>query len=242
MRWLSTAWFWLVVLVTLPLGYVVCLALEPLLAPKGDVHRHWLMRFVNTWCHDYLSIWPFWRVRVEGVEQLPTGPCVMVANHQSITDILALMGLPKPFHFVSKASLFDVPLVGPMMRRLGHVSLQRGSTASTDAMMKACDTLLAAGESVLVFPEGTYAPEPKRLPFKRGAFLLAQRHDVPLVLVLLTGTSDLALHDGPFFALRADVRVRVMAVERAPPGLDDAGWAKSVAERYRQWLGGPPTP
>lgn len=240
MHWLSTAWFWIVVLLTLPPGYVVCLLLEPLVAPKGDRHRHWLMHFVNTWCHDYLSIWPLWRARVEGVEQLPEGPCVMVANHQSITDVLALMGLPKPFHFVSKASLFEVPLVGAMMRRLGHVPLQRGSTASTDAMMKACDALLADGESVLVFPEGTYAPEPKRLPFKRGAFLLAKRHDVPLVLVLLQGTSDLAHHDGPVFSFRSDVRVRVMAVERPPADLDDAAWANSVAERYRGWLGAPP--
>jgi 1-acyl-sn-glycerol-3-phosphate acyltransferase len=238
-RYLSTAFLWGSVLVTLPVGYVLALVLLAVTAPF-DPQRHALHRFVCAWCHLYLRFWPGWRVRVEGVEKIPPGPCVLVANHQSMADILALMGLGVDFKFVAKASLFDVPLVGWMMRRLRYVGLERGRPGSHADMLVTCGELLAAGERVLIFPEGTYASGPERLPFKRGAFRLAQKAQVPLVPVVLEGTGALVFEDGPWFSPTGRVTVRVMDPLPPPePDADDEPWVREVETRYEAWLSQP---
>jgi 1-acyl-sn-glycerol-3-phosphate acyltransferase len=235
-RYLSTAFLWGSVLVTLPVGYALAVALLLVTAPF-DRHRWLLHHFVCGWCHLYLRFWPGWRVRIEGRERIPRGPCVLVANHQSMADILALMGLRTGFKFVSKASLFRVPLVGWMMRRLQYVSLDRGKQGSHGDLLVTCGALLAQGQRVLIFPEGTYASGPERLPFKRGAFRLAQRAQVPLVPVVLEGTSALVFEDGPWFSPRGRVTVRVMdALQPPPPDADDEAWVRSVEARYETWL------
>lgn len=236
MRRLSTAWLLLVVLLTLPVGCVLALLLLVVTLPF-DRHRHVLHAFVTGWCHQYLRAWPLWRVRVVGREKLPRPPCVLVANHQSMADILALMGLRYPYKFVSKASLFRIPLVGFMMRRLQYVALERGKLGSTRDTVELTQGLVAAGESVLIFPEGTYAPVPERLPFKRGAFRLAQLKQVPLVPVLVQGTSELIHEDGPWFEPRATVTVTVMDPLAPPPlDADDEPWVREVEQRYEAWL------
>ncbi len=236
MRRLSTAWLFLVVLVTLPVGYVLALLLLLVTAPF-DRHRRALHAFVTGWCHRYLKVWPGWRVRVVGREKLPRPPCVLVANHQSMADILALMGLGYPYKFVSKASLFRIPLVGFMMRRLQYVALERGKLGSTRDTVEVTQELVDGGESVLIFPEGTYAPLPERLPFKRGAFRLAQLKQVPLVPVVVKGTSELVFEDGPWFEPRATVTVTVMDPLTPPPlGVDDEPWVHEVEGLYEVWL------
>lgn len=236
MRYLSTAFLWGSVLVTLPVGYVLALVLFVVTAPF-DRYRHALHHFVTGWCHLYLRFWPGWKVRVVGREKLPKGPCVLVANHQSMADILALMGLRYAFKFVSKASLFEVPLVGFMMRRLQYVALVRGKLASMEDMIVTCGKLLDEGEAVLIFPEGTYASGPERLPFKRGAFRLAQLKQVPLVPVVLTGTGQLVFEDGPWFEPRAEVTIEVMdPMAPPPPEGDDAAWVREIEKKYEAWL------
>lgn len=239
LRALATAWFYLVVALTLPVGYLIALLIFAVTRPF-DPHRHTLHFFVTRWCHLYLRAWPLWRVTVRGREKLPKGPCVLVANHQSMTDILALMGLRYPFKFVSKKSLFEVPAVGFMMRLLGYVALERGKLPSIKDTVSRTDWLIDHGVPVLIFPEGTYAPVPKRLPFKRGAFRLAQKKQVPLVPVVVEGTSELVFEDGPWFAPRGHVKVTVMDPVPPPPrDADEGPWVKELEAKYAQWLGTP---
>ncbi len=235
-RALATLWLGLAVLGTLPVAYLVAMALL-LATARSDPHRRLAHRFVAGWCSQYLRCWPGWSLTVGGAERLPAGPCVLVANHQSMADILALMALPGSFKFVSKASLFEVPAIGRMMRWLRYVPLERGRLRSAEAMLEACAGLLEAGERVLIFPEATYAEGPRRLPFRRGAFRLAQAQRVPLVLVSLHGTAELVPGDGPWFSPRGAVRVEVREVLPPPP--EDAELGPLVAEveaRYRRWL------
>ena len=238
MRTLSTMWLWLCVALTLPIAYVLGLVI---LAATFwfDPHRQLLQRLVCFWCHQYLRCWPLWRVRIEGLEHLPTGPCVLIANHQSMADILALMGLPVPFKFVSKASLFSIPLIGLMMRLMKYVPIERNRLQSMSSMMEQCVTLIRAGQSVLLFPEGTYASGLARLPFKKGAFRIAQMAQVPIVPIVVTGTSELVFEDGPSFAPRASVVVTVMPpLAPLPLGADDDDhFVTDVQARYAAWLG-----
>ncbi len=237
MRLLATVWFWVLVATTLPIFYVIATLLL-LLAPV-DPHRRIATRWVTFSCHQYLrACWPFWRVTVEGREHLPKGACVLIANHQSMADILALMGLGYGFKFVSKASLFGVPFIGWMMRQLKYVAIERGRMPSMQQMMETSEQLLRAGEPVLIFPEGTYSSGVERLRFKRGAFKLAAICQVPVVPVVVKGTSELVFEDGPMFAPSSHVRVIVMPPVPAP-AIDDDGdaLARQLEQAYEQWLG-----
>lgn len=237
MKYLVSFWFWVVFLLTSPvclvLGTVLLLVTRPF--DSGRRGLHWL---VTRWCWWlYMHAWPGWSVRVEGRELLPPGPCVLVSNHQSMADIFALMGLRHQFKFVAKASLFSLPIVGWLMSMMGYVRVVRGRPTAMQDMLEDCRHWLHRRMSVLIFPEGTYAQDGVLLPFKRGAFRLAMEERVPVVPVLIQGTTDLVVGDGPWMNPHARVRVRVLPP--VPPdtfGLDDAVLAERVRGLFLEAL------
>jgi len=230
--------FWMLVALTMPVLFVLA-SLVFLVTAPFDPDRRVLHAFVCWSCHAYLRANPLWRVRVEGRERIPRGPSVLVVNHQSLADVAACMGLHRPFKFVSKASLFSVPLVGWTMRMLRYVRLERGRPHSTRSMLEECRRWLRRGMAVLMFPEGTYAPDETLLHFKPGAFLLARDEHVPLVPVLLFGTRALVVGDGPWMAPRVDIRVRVLDPVEFPPERDAVQVAAEMRERFARELGRP---
>jgi 1-acyl-sn-glycerol-3-phosphate acyltransferase len=240
MKYLVTLWFWLVFLVTAPVCTVLGVTLWLVTWPF-DRNRALLHAFVCRWCHGlYLHAWPGWRVRVEGREHLPPGPAVLVANHQSASDILAAMGLFHPFKFVAKASLFRTPMVGWLMRLMEYVAVVRNHPRALARMLEDCRRWLARGVPVLIYPEGTYAPTRQLLPFKRGAFQLAIEARVPVVPVVIEGTTQLLDGDGPWMGPRASVRVRVLPpVPVEALGEDPERLAGRVRALYLEALGLP---
>ncbi len=233
-----TVAFWAVAGVTMPVLFVLTGLLYLVTAPL-DPDRRVLHAFVCRVCHGYLRLNPLWRVRVEGRERIPPGAAVLVVNHQSLADVAACMGLHRTFKFVSKASLFSIPLVGWAMLMLRYVRLERGRPHSTRQMLEDCRRWLRRGVAVLMFPEGTYAPGEALLHFKPGAFLLARDEGVPVVPVLLSGTRDLVLGDGPWMAPRVDIRIRVLEPVKVPPGADALHVAGEMRARFARELGRP---
>jgi 1-acyl-sn-glycerol-3-phosphate acyltransferase len=229
--------FGLLCAVTMPLLFAFFLLVWAVTAPF-DPDRHAVHAVVCRCAFHYLRVNPFWHVRVEGRERLPRGPCVLVSNHQSMADVVVAMGLFHRFKYVSKASLFRLPFVGWAMRLAKYVSLQRGRPHSTQEMMDSCRHWLRRGTPVLLYPEGTYAPQGTMLPFRRGPFRLAIEERVPVVPVILEGTRGLILGDGPWFQPRCRIRLRVL-----PPlpvdalGQDEAALAARVQALYERELG-----
>ena len=233
-----TVAFWMVVGLTMPLLFLVAALLFAVTAPF-DPDRRVLHAFVCWSCHAYLHVNPLWRVRVEGRERIPRGASVLVVNHQSMADVAACMGLHRPFKFVSKASLFSLPVVGWAMKMLLYVRLERGRPHSTRAMLDQCRHWLRRGIAVLMFPEGTYAPGAALLHFKPGAFVLARDERVPMVPVLISGTRDLVVGDGPWMAPRVNIRIRVLDPVDFPAGADAVQVAAAMRERFARELGRP---
>lgn len=123
------------------------------------------------------------RLRVSGGERVPASGAVMfAANHTSVIDPLvvavALDRLGRQGRFLAVAGLFS-GLRGWIIRTAGMIAVERG--AGPEPMVdKACDAV-AAGQSVVVYPEGTIPRPGERLPARRGAGLLALRAGVPVV-------------------------------------------------------------
>src|SRR5205085_3491099 len=136
-------------------GLVVLSLLWAVSTPFDRQRRavHWV---ICRWGHQLMRAWPLWSTRVLHRERLPKEPCVIIANHQSMADIIAVLGLYYPFKFVSKASLFGVPVLGWLMKMARYVSVERGRPKSMHEMMEVCRAWLRAGMSVMIFPEGTY--------------------------------------------------------------------------------------
>jgi 1-acyl-sn-glycerol-3-phosphate acyltransferase len=132
------------------------------------------------------------RVTCSGLDNLPQGPCVVVANHCSNLDPLIVMGhLVTEARFVAKSELRWVLPLSIGMAATGHIFIKRGSRKSGGRALDAAVASLGRGAKVLFFPEGTRAPQAGMLPWKSGAFRLAIETQVPVVPVVIHGASAL---------------------------------------------------
>ncbi len=237
MRFFVTFWYWLVFCPTIVFGW--CLAVPLWLATMPfDPSQKILHLFVNTWVFQYLKIWPGWSVKVLHRDRIPKGPCVFVVNHQSMADVVAVMGLRTQYKFVSKETLFTLPIVGWTMKMLKYIRVERGKPHSMHQMVEECRSWIRKGVPVLIFPEGTYASDPKKLlPFKRGAFMIALEEKVPLVPVFLRGTTELIHEDGPWMSPRARITVEVQEPIVPLPDETDEALASRTRRLFATALG-----
>jgi 1-acyl-sn-glycerol-3-phosphate acyltransferase len=129
-------------------------------------------------------------MRAWGVEHVPRrGGVVLAANHQSFLDPpLVGAALSRQLYFMARRSLFDVPLLGPLIRAVHSFPVERDG-ADLGAMRKAI-RILRAGGGVLLFPEGTRTPDGEVKTFKAGFALLASRARVPIVPAALHGAFE----------------------------------------------------
>jgi len=132
------------------------------------------------------------KVSVEGMDHIDPGAAyVYMANHQSMYDILALLGyLPVQFRWVAKKELFRIPIFGYSMARVGYVSIDRSNRQSAIQSLREAAQRIAQGVSVVVFPEGTRSSDGQIKPFKKGGFYLATDSGRPVVPVVIWGTRD----------------------------------------------------
>jgi 1-acyl-sn-glycerol-3-phosphate acyltransferase len=132
-------------------------------------------------------------VRAHGLDNVDwSRPCVVMANHQSYLDVLALYrALPRILGFVAKKQLFAVPFFGGVMRAVGCVPVDRQRRVEAMSSMRDAARIVAAGSSIAVFPEGTRSRGDRIAPLKKGPFYLAQLAEVPTVPVGIRGTAAL---------------------------------------------------
>lgn len=194
-----------------------------------------LHRFTCFWASLYTWFNPAWPVTVEGRQRIRPGVAyVMVANHLSLLDILVLFRLFAHFKWVSKIENFRVPLIGWNMSLNGYIKLRRGDGASVRRMLRACQETLAAGNSIMMFPEGTRSPSGRLRAFKPGAFELALRTRSPILPIVLQGTADALPKRG--FVLRGRHPIRVQVLDEIPydsfRALSAAELTEAVRERF----------
>jgi len=114
---------------------------------------------------------------------------IIAANHLSAYDILALYGwLGIDFKWVMKKEIRKYPGVGFGSQAVGHIFIDRSSTAEAIKSINAAKEKIKNGTSVIFFPEGTRSKTSKLLPFKKGAFKLAFDLNLPILPLTINGT------------------------------------------------------
>jgi 1-acyl-sn-glycerol-3-phosphate acyltransferase len=132
-------------------------------------------------------------IRVRGLQHLPPGPCLVVSNHASYLDgPLMTAALPGRFTFVVQHGAAGWPVFGRVIRAMGVTFVNRTAARAGAAQTRALIRRLQDGDSLTVFPEGTFREDaPGLLPFRKGAFLMAVHAGVPVVPAVIRGTRRL---------------------------------------------------
>jgi 1-acyl-sn-glycerol-3-phosphate acyltransferase len=202
-----------------------------------DPRLRWLHAFTCFWASLYTWVNPAWPVRIEGREKIRRDATyVMVANHQSLLDILVLFRLFVHFKWVSKIENFRIPLIGWNMRLNRYIQLRRGDRSSVVQMLTQARETLAEGNSVMIFPEGTRSPDGRLRAFKTGAFLLAQTARLPVLPIVIEGTASALPKRG--FVLQGRHRIRVSVLDEIPPEGFAAESPEELAARVQALIGG----
>ena len=133
------------------------------------------------------------RVTIEGAERIdPNGSYVFTGNHSSNLDIPVIMGrLPVSIRFMAKKEIFKVPVLGGAMRAIHMIETDRRfSPTAHRAINEQVTTVIDAGLSLMIFPEGTRSEDGEMLPFKKGAFRIAVDNELPIVPVTIVGAYE----------------------------------------------------
>jgi 1-acyl-sn-glycerol-3-phosphate acyltransferase len=141
------------------------------------------------------------RVSLRGAEHLRSGESyVFLSTHQSYMDIPIMLGyLPCQLRIAAKREVFQIPFLGWHMRRGGHISINRGSTAEAVESLQRAAREVRPGVSVFLYPEGTRSRDGAIQSFKKGGFKFALQANLPIVPVTIVGTRALLPRDSIIF-------------------------------------------
>lgn len=198
-------------------------------------------RFFQRLIHRNLALFLWWadfarllHVRYHGFQNLPTGGQVVAANHPGLMDATYLLARLSEVVCIFKPAIRGNPVLGAAARRAGYIASDGGS----DLVREASDKL-AAGRTLLIFPEGTRTvPGSPMPPLKPGFVLMARRAAVPIQLVRISWDSNVLAKGQAWWKLpRLPGRVDVTLGPRVKV---DAGDEPAVlAARIQAWFNEP---
>jgi 1-acyl-sn-glycerol-3-phosphate acyltransferase len=184
----GTAFYALTGWLCLPLSLPVLFGAPFVLAFDPD-QRTLMDRIQKLWGRSTTR--PFFHTNVVGAGVLEDlGPAVYVSNHQSWLDIYALFWIDAlQLKIVAKKEIMMIPVIGWVMSVIGHIPFDRKTGGKK--LLEDCGYMLEKGTDVFFFPEGTRTKDGKLQDFKLGAFVLAERHQVPVVPITILNTGEM---------------------------------------------------
>ncbi|ACG73028.1 1-acylglycerol-3-phosphate O-acyltransferase [Anaeromyxobacter sp. K] len=195
-----------VVAVSFPLALVLFLLTAPFDRRRMAVSE--LLRWLGEVLLRHAPLWP---ARIEGSLPPPPATFVVVPNHQSIVDAIAVACLPRNMKWLGKVEAFRLPWLGWAFHLAGYVPVKRGDRASGAAALGAMRRWLEAGVPVGLFAEGHRTRDGLLQPFHAGPFRLAVDLGVPIVPVAISGAWRAMPPD------RAAIRPSTIQVRILPP-------------------------
>jgi 1-acyl-sn-glycerol-3-phosphate acyltransferase len=136
-----------------------------------------------------------------------TGPWIFVPNHSSYADIMIMTALlPAEARFVAKAEVLEMPLIGGVLRKAGHFAFDRSDPGERIAQAMAVNQALQLGQSVIIYPEGTFTASAGIRPFQLGAFKAAIETGRPICPVVSRGAREF-FRESRILPRRSNIRV-----------------------------------
>jgi 1-acyl-sn-glycerol-3-phosphate acyltransferase len=230
-RFLYGLYAWIAFLLT-----VLCAVGFVTLLPGLDRRRRWVTAAARS-----LFAVAGIRVTVRGLELLPNGHCIVVANHSSYIDGVILQAfLPPRFSFVIKGEVRNVPVVHFMFRRVDSKFVERFVTAGSSRDARTLVKAATNGESMAFFPEGTFVATPGLGRFRPGAFAAAMKGGLPVVPVAIRGSRKI-LPAKRIWPSRGPLQIDILAPIDLPDAAieSSAGLAETARQRILEVLDEP---
>ncbi|HYF06702.1 MAG TPA: lysophospholipid acyltransferase family protein [Acetobacteraceae bacterium] len=178
----------------------------------------YLRRWIQIWARMVLGLLRGLcgiRLRVTGLEHLPSGAAVIAAKHQSAFDTIVWLALLEAPAYVLKRELLSVPVWGLLAKRAGHIAVDRAAGASAlRSMVREARGVLDEGRPIIIFPEGTRSQPGERLPYQPGVVALAGL-GAPVVPV----ATDSGLCWGRRAFIKRPGTIHLSILPPLPPGL-----------------------
>ncbi|HEX6982270.1 MAG TPA: lysophospholipid acyltransferase family protein [Balneolaceae bacterium] len=187
---------------------------------------------------------PSWKITISGhININDRKPYVMVCNHLSQADIPLISNLPWEMKWVAKKELFDLPVVGWMMKLAGDISVDRRAVNRKKATFEQARFNLENQCSVMFFPEGTRSRNGKLKTFAKGAFELAIREKVDILPLVIDGTQNTLPKKSWKFGVARNIRLKVLdPVSTEEYDLNDVSTfslevRSKIADQLAKWRG-----
>lgn len=199
--------------------YVI--AFLPLLLLPRRLHWKYAVLAWSRTCSLLLRLICGTRVDISGCENVPNGPLLIAAKHQSAWETLALLPMFSDAAFVLKKELMHIPLLGWHLKKARMIPVDRSAGMSAlKSLARAARVEVEAGRQILIFPEGTRRAPGAPPDYKFGVAHLYGALGVPCLPV--------ALNSGLYWPRRALIKragtIRVEMLPAIPPGLGRAAF------------------
>ena len=234
-HWVRTV-FWLIPTIAV---YTIVLGIASITSSLFDRRGHFAHRCARVWSWLILATTGV-DVTVEGLDRIEPGQTyVFVANHQSIYDIpVVFWSLPFQLRIIAKESLGRFPMLGPHLKRTGHMLVDR-SRPDRSGIFDWASSLTANGLSLIVFPEGTRSQDGFVGKFKGGSIMLAMQAGLPLVPVSVVGSRHV-MTKGELRTRPGHVTLIVHApIATTATAEPSASGVRELADRVRDVIRGP---
>lgn len=180
------------------------------------------------WSDAMIALNPYWKVQVNGLSNIDKNRTyIIIANHQSLADIVLAYQIKMQFKWVAKESLFKIPFVGWSLALAKHIKLERGNLSSIKKVYREAAHWLRSGVSVLFFPEGTRSETAEMGYFRNGAFKLAIKEHVPILPILFEGTGTAIPRGSWIFTTKTSAKLKIL------PAIETTGYQPSEFAKLR---------
>lgn len=182
--WLFYTFMFVFMLLAIVLAYVISF-------PFDRFHKltNWIFLTLG---RNFVRFNPYWNLKMSGFEKWSGDkPVLLVSNHQSFMDMPLQTMLPCKMKWISKKSLFKIPIMGWSMKLCGHISIDRKKRTSIKSLEHQMMPVMEQNIPIMIFPEGTRSETGQLRTFKNGAFDLAIKHKWLIQPVVIDGTYKL---------------------------------------------------
>jgi len=210
MRFIISILIWIAGAVITAAAFLSSLIIKKFPFPIAD--REKLVHSQCFWWSDaIIALNPFWKIKIEGLENIEANRTyVMVANHQSLADIVIIYQTHMYFKWVAKKELLKVPFIGGLLWVNDHILVSRDELSSIKEVYRKAEERLKSGTSMLFFPEGTRSGTDEMGEFKNGAFKLAIKEAKPILPIYIGGTREAIPRGGFIFETKVAGRLVIL--------------------------------